>query len=48
MLGFVGFFIVHIAMVILAGPFNELRSMITGYYRASPGVAADEKESRRG
>lgn len=48
MLGFVGFFIVHIAMVILAGPFNELRSMITGYYRASPGVAADEKETRRG
>jgi thiosulfate reductase cytochrome b subunit len=48
MLGFVGFFIVHIAMVVLAGPLNELRSMITGYYRASPGVAADEKETRRG
>lgn len=27
------FFLVHIAMVILAGPWNELRSMITGRYR---------------
>ena len=29
----VGFFLVHIAMVILAGPVNEVRSMITGWYR---------------
>jgi thiosulfate reductase cytochrome b subunit len=29
----VGFFLVHIAMVLLAGPFNEIRSMITGMYR---------------
>ncbi len=29
----VAFFIVHIAMVVLAGPFNELRSMVTGWYR---------------
>lgn len=29
----VGFFLVHIAMVILAGPFNEIRSMISGWYR---------------
>jgi thiosulfate reductase cytochrome b subunit len=29
----VGFFLVHIAMVVLAGPINELRSMITGWYR---------------
>lgn len=29
----VGFFVVHIVMVVLAGPFNELRSMITGRYR---------------
>lgn len=27
------FFLVHIAMVILAGPFNEIRAMITGWYR---------------
>jgi len=31
--GLVGFFFVHIAMVLLAGPFNEVRSMITGQYR---------------
>ena len=29
----VGFIIVHLAMVVLAGPFNELRSIITGWYR---------------
>ena len=29
----VGFFVVHIAMVLLAGPLNEVRSMITGRYR---------------
>ena len=29
----VAFFIVHIVMVILAGPLNEIRSMITGWYR---------------
>lgn len=29
----VGFFFVHIAMVVLAGPINEMRSMITGRYR---------------
>jgi thiosulfate reductase cytochrome b subunit len=38
------FFIVHIVMVLLAGPINELRSMITGYYRTSP--EADGKEQR--
>lgn len=27
------FFLVHIAMVFLAGPINEIRSMITGWYR---------------
>ena len=32
------FFIVHILMVIAAGPINELRSMITGWYRSSVGT----------
>jgi len=32
----VAFFVVHIAMVIAAGPFNELRSIITGWYRTRP------------
>jgi Ni/Fe-hydrogenase b-type cytochrome subunit len=31
--GLVAFFVVHIAMVALAGPVNEVRSMITGWYR---------------
>ncbi len=31
--GLVGFFVIHIAMVVLAGPFNEIRSIITGKYR---------------
>ncbi len=29
----VAFFLVHMLMVVLAGPFNEVRSMITGRYR---------------
>lgn len=29
----VGFFVVHIVMVVLAGPFNEIRSMVTGRFR---------------
>jgi Ni/Fe-hydrogenase b-type cytochrome subunit len=28
-----GFILVHLLMVVLAGPFNEIRSMITGRYR---------------
>lgn len=31
------FFVVHIVMVIAAGPVNELRSMVTGWYRLSAG-----------
>ncbi|WP_019171168.1 cytochrome b/b6 domain-containing protein [Pseudaminobacter salicylatoxidans] len=36
MLLLVLFFIVHILMVLAAGPINELRSMITGWYRTDP------------
>jgi len=36
------FFIVHVVMVLLAGPLNELRSMITGWYRTSPGTLREE------
>ena len=39
----VAFFFVHIAMVILAGPVNEVRSMITGKYRL-PGKAEPEAD----
>ncbi|SFV38136.1 cytochrome b/b6 domain-containing protein [Hyphomicrobium facile] len=38
------FFVVHVMMVLLAGPFNELRSMITGWYRTSPDKNASEEE----
>lgn len=37
----VGFFVVHVAMVVLSGPINAMRSMITGKYR----VDADEDGS---
>lgn len=32
-----GFFVVHMVMVLLAGPINEVRSIITGWYRV-PGA----------
>ena len=32
-MGLVLFFLVHMAMVVLAGPINEVRSMLTGWYR---------------
>ena len=32
----VGFLVVHLLMVVLAGPVNEIRSMITGRYRLPP------------
>ena len=41
-----GFFVVHIAMVVLAGPFNELRSMLTGWYRL-PKDKAPAKETAK-
>ncbi|WP_188906682.1 cytochrome b/b6 domain-containing protein [Aureimonas endophytica] len=36
MLFLVAFFVVHVLMVVLAGPFNELRSIVTGWYRTRP------------
>jgi len=36
------FFLVHIIMVLLAGPLNELRSMITGWYCTSPGTPSEQ------
>lgn len=31
------FIVVHLLLVILAGPINEMRSMITGWFKLSPG-----------
>ncbi len=38
---FVGFFVIHIAMVILSGPLNNLRAIITGRYAIDPEVEND-------
>ena len=43
MVALIAFFIVHVAMVVLAGPINELRSMISGFYRL-PGKQAEAEE----
>ncbi|SFS04602.1 cytochrome b/b6 domain-containing protein [Sphingomonas jatrophae] len=36
MASLVGFILVHLIMVVLAGPWNEIRSMITGRFRLPP------------
>src|SRR5690606_23751146 len=36
MLALVAFFLIHILMVLLAGPLNLMRSMVTGWYRVDP------------
>ena len=41
MTAFVAFFVIHIIMVVLANPINELRQMITGRYRSSADVPFD-------
>jgi thiosulfate reductase cytochrome b subunit len=46
MLLLVGFFVIHILMILAAGPINELRSIITGWYRTDP-PAHDDKPAER-
>jgi len=41
MLLLVGFFVIHMLMILAAGPLNELRSIVTGWYRV------DREEERR-
>ncbi len=36
MLGLIGFFGIHMLMILAAGPLNELRSIVTGWYRIDP------------
>jgi thiosulfate reductase cytochrome b subunit len=43
--GLVAFAAVHVAMVILAGPINEMRSMITGWFVIRPAVAKVEGDA---
>lgn len=42
----VAFVVIHVLMVLAAGPVNELRSMITGWYRASPRTPEIEGDKR--
>ena len=42
MVALVGFFIVHMLMIVAAGPLNELRSIVTGWYRTDPPAKHDE------
>lgn len=37
MLALVGFFVIHMVMIVAAGPINEIRSIITGWYRTDGG-----------
>jgi len=39
------FILVHVVMVILAGPLNEIRSMITGWFRLPPPRVRAEEEA---
>lgn len=39
------FFIIHILMIVAAGPINELRSIVTGWYRTDP--PSDDKPDGR-
>ena len=41
MVGLIGFFAVHMAMILAAGPINEIRSIITGWYRTDADTGAD-------
>lgn len=42
MLLIVGFFVVHMLMIIAAGPIHELRSIVTGWYRIDPPESGNE------
>jgi thiosulfate reductase cytochrome b subunit len=41
MLFLIGFFIIHMLMILAAGPINELRSIITGWYRVDAATGKD-------
>ena len=44
MLLLVGFFLIHMLMILAAGPINELRSIVTGWYRVD-GKSSDTERS---
>jgi thiosulfate reductase cytochrome b subunit len=45
MLLLVAFFVVHMLMILAAGPINELRSIITGWYRTDPPARGDTERN---
>ena len=40
--GFAGFIVVHLLLVMIAGPINEIRSMVTGWFRVHEITPKDE------
>lgn len=40
------FFVIHMLMILAAGPINELRSIITGWYRTDPPAKHDQPTER--
>ena len=43
MLSLVAFFVVHMLMILAAGPLNEMRSILTGWYRIDPDAEGEGK-----
>ncbi len=43
MLSLVAFFVIHMLMILAAGPLNELRSILTGWYRTDADEAGEGK-----
>ena len=41
MIFLIGFFVIHMLMILAAGPINELRSIITGWYRVDAQTGKD-------
>jgi len=46
MLLLVGFFAIHMLMILAAGPLNELRSILTGWYRVDPETGKESGHGR--
>jgi len=42
----VAFFVIHMLMILAAGPINELRSIVTGWYRTDPEPKNSERSAR--
>jgi thiosulfate reductase cytochrome b subunit len=46
--GVAAFIVVHLTLVVLAGPYNEIRSMITGKFRIPPDRAEAKAQELAG